>query len=98
MSKTLRAAALAGAMVLLAGCGASATDDRKSGKGSSPDAYQDATLVTVFRNADNVPNVWEGCMGKHRYAGTLSSGDSGVNKASTIIRLREDDKLCGGEG
>lgn len=84
-------AALVGAAVLLVGCGSSATDDRKSGKGATPDGYKDITNVIVYRNADKVPNLALWCADDHAFWSTLSSGDSGVNKASTIIRAEDQD-------
>jgi len=78
----------------LVACGASATDDRQEGNGKRPDEYKDVTKVTVWRNADSVPNLAFFCAEGHRFVSTLSGGDNGVNKASMFIRLPEEDDQC----
>lgn len=93
MKKILIAGAFA--VLALAGCG-TATADREGGSGKEPDAMRDATSVTVYRNADSVPNVALFCVGKLRFASTLSGSDAGENKAATIIRIPEQDVECGG--
>jgi hypothetical protein len=85
------AALLTALLVALIGCGASATDDRKAGKGSEPDGYGDMTNVIVYRNADSVPNLALWCVGDHAFWSTLSGSDSGENKASQVIRAEDQD-------
>lgn len=87
-----------GTLVLsTAACAAMATDDRAGGSGTQPDTFADATHVTVYRNADQVPNVATFCLGHYGWASTLSSGDQGANKPSTLVRFPEMDKTtCGG--
>lgn len=87
------AVVLAAGILLLAGC-SQATEDRVGGNGSSPDETVDATRVVVFRNADSVPNLAMFCADGLRFASTLSGGDDGANKASTVIRLPERDSVC----
>lgn len=89
--------ALAIGAVLLTGC-ATATQDRPdSAGGKEPDSTAAATQVTVYLNADNVPNVAFFCTGAIRWASTLSGGDSGKDKASTLVRIPEQDALCAGK-
>lgn len=71
---------------LLTGC-SQTTDDRSSGSGNQADQYEDATEVTVYRNADSVPNVAFFCLGEYGWASTLSGGDTGANRAATIVRF-----------
>jgi len=87
--------------VLLVGCSAQAVQDRGSGGGKNPDATKDATHVTVFLNADAVPNVALFCIdpgdGPIAILSTLSGGDNGVSKASSFTRMSElDVSYCGG--
>jgi hypothetical protein len=70
------------------------TDDRQGPNGTQPDQYSDATHVTVYRNANNVPNVALFCLGPYGWASTLSSGDSGANKASALVRFESYDRVC----
>ena len=92
MMRPLRLVTAIGAtVVLLAGCGASATDDRKGGNGANPDGYKDITNVIIYCNADNVPNLALWCADDHAFWSTLSSGDTGVNKASAVIRAEDQD-------
>lgn len=74
-------------------CG-QATADRTSGSGMQADSTKDATHVTVYRNADDVPNVATFCLGKYGWAATLSGTDAGENKAGTLVRFESLDKEC----
>ena len=80
------------------GCG-STTADRSTGSGTQADAYHDATHVTVYNNADQVPNVATFCLGPYGWAATLkasgssSSGSSG-GAAPALVRFPELDKTC----
>jgi hypothetical protein len=82
-------------IILVAAC-AGATDDRTGGSGTQPDVFADATHVTVYRNADQVPNVATFCLGHYGWAATLTTGDQGGNKPSTLVRFSEIDKTCVG--
>jgi hypothetical protein len=80
---------LAAIAVLLAGC-SEATQDRTSGGGKSPDKTQDTWNVTVFKNADDTPNVVLFCINREAplaILSTLSGGDSGKDKASQIVPM-----------
>lgn len=82
--------------LMLTGC-SEADDDRESGSGKAPDLMTDATHVQVFRNADDVPNVWRGCMDGWAFWGTLSGGD-GNAKPPQLLRAPElDAEWCGGK-
>lgn len=85
-----------GLVASLTACGESATDDRQGGAGSKADQTTDTDHVTVYRNADNVPNVAYFCAGGFAWASTLSGGDSGDNKAATIVRFPDYDSHCDG--
>jgi hypothetical protein len=83
-------------VLLLSACGSSATSDRPdSAGGKNPDTTAAATRVTVYLNADDVPNVALFCIGEMRFASTLSGGDSGKDKSSALLRLPEQDGVCG---
>jgi hypothetical protein len=83
-------------VLLLSSCGASAVKDRPdSAGGKNPDVTAAATKVTVYLNADSVPNVALFCIGDMRFASTLSGGDSGKDKSSALLRLPEQDAVCG---
>jgi PBP1b-binding outer membrane lipoprotein LpoB len=103
MVKKSRVLTLVAAVILLAGC-SSATEDRTSGKGKSPDASEDASRVKVFYNADKVPNIAIFCItpsveiGPIAIMSTLSGSDGGTTKASAITRMPElDVPYCGGK-
>jgi F420-0:gamma-glutamyl ligase len=106
-SKTVSTAATVLAATTIAlvvtGC-SSATQDRTGGAGKSPDRFGEATKVTVFTNADSVPNVTLFCIdpgdgsGPMAIMSTLSGGDSGKDKAATIVRMPDlDVSYCGGK-
>lgn len=87
-------AATAVGLLLLTGC-STATQDRPSDAGGKePDAVKSATHVTVYLNADNVPNVVIFCTDDVAWGSTLSGGDSGKDKASALVRLPEKDTIC----
>lgn len=85
-------------------CGAPATQDRTSGGGKNPDLTADTTHVTVYLNADNVPNIALFCIdpgdghGPMAIMSTLSGTDTGGNKASAITRMPDlNSTYCGGK-
>lgn len=92
------------AVAILAGCsGPQATQDRGSGGGKNPDSTQDATNVKVFLNANKVPNIAIFCVnpgdghGPMAIMSTLSGGDTGATKASSIMRMPDlDVSYCKG--
>lgn len=92
--------ALVAALALLFGLAAQCStpvEDRSGPNGAQPDGYQDATHVTVYRNADQVPNIATFCIGAYGFASTLkdtSSGGSG-SAAPSLVRFPELDKTCG---
>jgi hypothetical protein len=73
---------------------APATEDRQSPNGTRADAFGDAQHVTVYRNADDVPNVATFCLDDYGWAATLSGTDAAENKPSTLVRFPELDKTC----
>lgn len=85
-----------GVFLLLTAESCGPSDDRSGtvGNGTKPDGYLDATNVIVFRNADDVPNVVLFCIGKFRFASTLSGSNT---ESAMLIRLPEDDVACGGK-
>ena len=91
---------LAAVLVLLVGCSAPATNDRTSGGGKDADTTLDTWNVTLFRNADKIPNVALFCI--HRadpiaVMSSLSGGDTGVNKTASIVPIPKlDASYCGG--
>ena len=96
--KTIIRTAIAGAaLIALAGCSQATQDRPADAGGKDPDALRAATQVTVYLNADNVPNVALFCIDKMRFASTLSGGDSGKDKASSLLRLPDQDVVCGGK-
>jgi hypothetical protein len=85
---------LAATMVVLAstaGCGATA--DRESGAGRQVDRYEDATDITVWRSADDVPNVVTFCADGLRFVATLSVDGT---RAPALLRVPEQDDRCRG--
>lgn len=95
LRKTVPALLVAG--VVLTGCSTATQDRPDSAGGKEPDGTAAATQVVVYLNADNVPNVAFFCTGDLRWASTLSGGDSGKDKAATLIRIPEQDALCTGK-
>lgn len=93
----IRIITIAGAaLVALAGCSTATQDRPDSAGGKEPDAVKSATHVTVYLNSDNVPNVVIFCTDDMAWGSTLSGGDSGKDKASSLIRLPEKDgPVCG---
>jgi hypothetical protein len=83
-------------LIPLAGSCSSATEDRQGPAGTQPDGFQDAQHVTVYRNADTVPNVATFCLGRYGWASTLKSSDSssGGGAAPSLVRFPELDKVC----
>jgi hypothetical protein len=87
-------------LIPLAGsCSPSVTEDRQGPAGTQPDGFQDAQHVTVYRNADTVPNVATFCLGRFGWASTLKasgSSDSGSSggAAPSLVRFPELDKVC----
>jgi len=75
-------------------CDTSATGDRQAPNGTRADSFGDAQHVTVYRNADDVPNVATFCLDDYGWAATLSGTDAAENKASTLVRFPEMDKTC----
>jgi F420-0:gamma-glutamyl ligase len=102
--RVLIGAAIPLAVLLSASSCASATQDRSGGAGKAPDAFGEATKVTVFTNADSVPNLALMCIdpgdgsGPMAIMSTLSGGDSGKDKAATIVRMPDlDVSYCKGK-
>lgn len=91
MRHRLKSALAAVTLVTLTGCSA-ASQDRSTGK--DPDVIKDATQVTVYLNADDVPNLAFWCTGALRWVGNLNTGN---DRASFIQRFPEEDVLCGGK-
>ena len=91
---------LVAVLALVVGCSEPATNDRTSGKGKDADITTDAWNVTLYRNADNIPNIALFCI--HRedpiaVMSTLSGGDTGINKTANIVPLPKlDASYCGG--
>jgi hypothetical protein len=77
--------------LLLTGCAATSADRLPEAGGPSPDGFADATDVTVWRNADNVPNVAMFCADGLRWAATLSDDGS---KSPVLVRVPEHDSRC----
>lgn len=88
-------AALLALGMALTGC-SQTVGDRDGGAGKQADSYENATNVVVYKNADNVPNVAHFCLGDYGWASTLSGGDSGGDKASSLVRFQEYDVVCTG--
>jgi ABC-type proline/glycine betaine transport system substrate-binding protein len=92
-------AALAGAaLALLAACGSmtpAPTSDRQGANGNRADFFQDAQKVTIWRNADTVPNVATFCLGQYGFATTLkTSSTNGGDTSPSLQRFPEMDKAC----
>lgn len=79
------------AVVVLGGASGcdSVTDDRTTGK--QPDSMSDTTNVTVYRNADGVPNVAVFCADGLAFAATLSTDGT---RSPQLLRLPERDTRC----
>lgn len=92
MKKIITAGFAVAAAFTLAACG-SAGGDRTSGSGKGADAHQDVSKVTIWHNADEVPNVATFCVGKYRFASTLTGGKA---ESSMLVRLPEEDAICSG--
>jgi len=90
--------ALPAVILLSASSCSQATQDRTGGAGKNPDQFGEAHNVRVYTNADSVPNVAIFCLDTWAWASTLSGGDSGTDKAATLVRLPEmDAEYCGGK-
>lgn len=75
-------------------CDTTPTGDRQAPNGNRADFFKDAQKVTVYRNADSVPNVATFCLDSYGWAATLSGTDAAENKAATLVRFPEMDKAC----
>lgn len=75
-------------------CGSTTGDRPAEAGGTQADAYKDAKHVTVYRNADNVPNVATFCIGTLGFASTLSGTDAAENKTAVLVRVPELDETC----
>lgn len=75
-------------------CDTAPTTDRQAPNGTRADAFGDAQHVTVYRNADDVPNVATFCLDDYGWASTLSGTDAAENKPATLVRFPELDKVC----
>ena len=88
------------ALIPLAGeCDGSPTPvtDRSGPNGAKADTYADAQHVTVYRNADLVPNVATFCVGAYGFISTIKAGtSSGDVTAPSMLRFPELDKVCAG--
>jgi len=90
MTRRARAAAALAALaaaLLATGCGIA--QDRPN---PQPDEWADATNVTLWRNADGIPNVATFCLGDLAFAATLSGSH---NESPALLRLDERDPDCG---
>lgn len=94
------AAIIGAALALLAACGSMApppTTDRQGANGNRADAFQDAQHVTIWRNADTVPNVATFCLGAYGWATTLKTGSTnGGDTSPSLQRFPEMDRTCAG--
>jgi hypothetical protein len=88
--KIFAALAVAG-VVLMGGASCDVAEDRQSAAGTQPDAYADTTDVTLWRNADGIPNIAIFCAGGMRFAATLSQDGA---KQPALVRLPEQDRQC----
>ena len=93
MKRVTTALVAVGIMLAAAGCSAAREDRPSEAGGNQPDSWGDTTKVTVYRNVDKVPNIALFCVGKLRFASTLS----GDREAGNILRLPEQDALCGAQ-
>lgn len=75
-------------------CDSTATGDRQAPNGNRADFFKDAQHVTVYRNADDVPNVATFCLDQYGWAATLSGTDAAENKTAVLVRFPELDKEC----
>lgn len=75
----------------LTACTPAQNQDRDGGAGSAPDSVYDTSLVEIYRNADNVPNVAYFCAGDFGWASTLSNDGTA---APALTRLPEYDSKC----
>ena len=76
-------------------CASQPTADRQGPAGTQPDNYQDAQHVTIYRNADLVPNVATFCVGQYGFIVTLKTGSSsGADTSPALVRFPELDKRC----
>jgi hypothetical protein len=92
MTRTKMFAGLAVAgVVLLGGGSCDVAEDRKSAAGPKPDAYADTTDVTLWRNADGIPNVAIFCADGLRFAATLSQDGA---RQPSLVRVPEQDRRC----
>lgn len=82
-------AAVAVAVVLLAGCDP-VTQDRQEG-GTTPDRVADTSHVTVWRNVDNAPNVIVFCADGLAWAATSSVDGA---RTPSLLRVPERDSRC----
>lgn len=95
---TLVVATSTAVLLLTAASCSTAVQDRTGGSGNNPDQFGEATKVRVYTNADSVPNVALFCLDDWAFASTLSGGDSGSDKAASLLRLAEmDAEYCGGK-
>lgn len=76
-------------IVALTGCSAT-LQDRSDGLGSEPDTVSDTTDVTVYRNADDVPNVAYFCAGDYGWASTMNTSTG----RGELHRFEEYDSIC----
>lgn len=82
-------------LVLLAGCGESVNDDRAdTAGGNRPDAWGNVTFVTAYHNVDGAPTVVLFCTDRLRFAATLSLNGT---TSPALLRLPEQDRICGGD-
>lgn len=93
MKNLIRITLAGAALVALTACSAATQDRPDSAGGKDPDNTLPASHVTVYLNADNVPNVAIFCTGQLAWASTLSGDDSGKDKASALVRLSELDAV-----
>lgn len=77
--------------LVLTACTPAQNQDRDGGAGSAPDSIYDTSLVEIYRNADNVPNVAYFCAGDFGWASTLSNDGTA---APALTRLPEYDFKC----
>lgn len=80
--------AVAGVVLLGAQSCDTPSSDRENKRA---DGYADVYDVTIWRNADDVPNVAMFCVDGMRFASTLSA--DGV-KQPQLVRIPEQDRRC----
>lgn len=87
--KVIAIVGLALIVPMLGGCWDN-SHDRESGAGMAADTFQDTSDVTVWRNADEVPNLATFCADGRAWVATLNSN----NGRGQLLRDTEMDNRC----